>query len=295
MKKFLFFIFISYSLFLSANENMDNWKYYWIKAIEACNDAEYIEAENNFSIAINLMEQSNDSEHPNIYVDHARLYLLLKKYHESLDRIEVALNSNKLSEKEKLRAIITRIAAKSQLGISEGILEDVKFIGENYSPKIESTEKKIIIRDVPKCECYQKIMTCYYIHSGICNSKNDIKILNSGIWTINKTNENTCGSCQSSEKVCDACGQTITQVDKKVDNNVEKCKAWCDANTIVATAWCTKTFKTPACQAACILAVYTIQKGCHCCCSNGDFYEKCIKPFGYITDYIKEPCDPLWD
>lgn len=119
------------------------------------------------------------------------------------------------------------------MGISDGIIEDLKYIGENYAPKIENAEKKTIIRNIPKCECYQKLMKCYFIHTGICNSKSDIKVLKSGILIVDNANDCECKE-DDSERVCDECGVTLGSL-KKTDYSFDKCKAFCDANTIVAT------------------------------------------------------------
>lgn len=274
-----------------------DWKDHWINAIEACNEKDYVSAEKSFNLAISEMEQAADREHPYVYVDRARLYLLLNRYKEVLPDVEVALSYANLKDKEKLRALVTRISAKAQLGISEGVLEDMKYIGENYAPTIENTEKKLILRNVPDCDCYQKIMTCYLVHSGICNSKNDIKMLKSGMWVVNKASKSRSQDCDETKVdafLCDACGEALIDITSP-QCGIDGCKVWCDANTITATAWCTKVFKTPHCQASCLLAVYGIQQGCYWCCEGGSVYKKCIKPFGQIVDYIKEPCDPYWD
>ncbi|WP_042281412.1 hypothetical protein [Candidatus Protochlamydia sp. R18] len=138
-------------------------------------------------------------------------------------------------------------------------------------------------------------MTNHFIHSGVCSSKNDIKILKSGTWIINKSDDN---NCQNLEKKHPEQATNTEKCKINIENKicgVEGCKGWCDANAITAMTWCSKVFKAPQCQAGCALAVYAIQKGCHWCCDGQGFYKRCIEPFGYIVDYMEEPCDPYWD
>lgn len=186
--------------------------------------------------------------------------------------------------------------ARSRLGMDQGVLEDLKLFAETSEnrPSFERTKEHIIIRNVPDCSCYRDLMTCYFIHSGICFSKDDIQTLNSGIWIIKKN----CG-CQkcieilNNDRICDACGSMIRV--QNTQAKIDDCKGWCDRLAIAGAAWCGKAFKTFRCQAACGLAVHEIQQGCYWCCEGDGFYKRCVKPFEEIGKYIQAPCDPMWD
>lgn len=297
MKKIIIclYAFVTFSYQIHATE----WKNQWMDAVRCCNEKEYVQAEVFFNQAIDLMEKGGDLEHPQVYVDRARLNILLDKFPESLPDLDKALESSYLAGNEKQRALISRILARSKLQMADGVLEDLKVFGDAYAPKIEQSEKKLFMRNVPNCDCFKKIMTCYFIHSGICKSKKDVHMLKSGTCIVDKNCGCGCkemeeGLEQQQQKVCDACGETISTL-KNPQCAFDGCKMWCDANTLTCTAWCGKAFKSAPCYAACLGAVYLVQQGCYWCCEGGNYYEKCVKPFGHVTDYIKEPCDPYWD
>lgn len=297
MKKLMIFLNCLY-LSLSLNVDALSWQEYWIKAVELCNEKNFADANDMFNAAVFNMEVENDTNHPYVYVDRARLNLLLGNYESALYDLNKALSNQKITTKEKSRALVSRIVARSRLGIQEGILEDLNLFGEiaQDKPILEKTEEFIIIRNAPDCPCYRDLMTCYFIHNGMCQSKNDIKVLNPNIWIIKRSckcdNNNSSASQISSEK-CDACG-----IELKFENTPGKiadCKIWCDRLAVVASGWCAHTFSTFRCQTACIWAVNEIKLGCYWCCEGAGFYKRCVEPFSDVAKYIKEPCDPAWD
>lgn len=267
-----------------------------MKAVEYCDKKEYEPAKEMFDLAIYSMEESEDLEHPNVYVDRARLNLLLENNELALEDLDKALSNEKITKREKSRAAISRMIARSRLGMDSGVLEDLKLFAENSEnkPTFEKTQKNIIIRNVPDCSCYKNLMTCYFIHSGICLSKNDIQKLKSGIWIVKKNcGCKTCDDILNSDRLCDACGSIIRAQNTK--EKIDSCKGWCDRMAIAGAGWCGKSFKKLLCQTACGWAVYEIQQGCYWCCEGDGFYKRCVKPFEDIGRYMKTPCDPEWD
>ena len=183
MKKTIFICLMLLFFNISANE----WESYWIAAIEDCHDRDFLSAENNFNMAINLMEIENDLEHPSIYVDRARLYLLLNKYEEALSDVNLALFSEKLKDKERVRAVSARVAARANLRFSDGYEEDVEFLAKNFEVQVENTENHVIIRNMPKCKAFKDSLANFFIDAGICNSEEDVNMLSSDICVVNKT------------------------------------------------------------------------------------------------------------
>lgn len=274
------------------------WKDDWLTAVNFCNDKDYENADLFFSQAIKMIESNGDVDHPHVYVDRGRLYLLLERYDEALADLDKAMECKNLSEVERRRALVSRIATKSHLKMDHGVLSDLNLFGESYAPIVEHTKNKVYIRNVPDCECFRNILTCYFIHSGFCGSKNNVHMMKSGICIVDKDcndGEVVNESESQVERICDACGQTLGAITSPQCVVIDGCTSWCDANTIIATAWCSKVFKAPHCQAACYAAVYVIQKGCYWCCEGGNIYQKCLKPFERIVDYMQAPCDPYWD
>lgn len=292
--KYFWFMF-SFALFLTSFNCHAHWKDRWSDAIIFCKEQKYVEAESCFNDAIVEMEQIGDIEHPYVYVDRARLYLLLDRNEEVLPDVDKAISSTYLTLNDRIRAVVTRLMARSRLNMEEEVLEDLNYFGEinkENMPKKEVTEKYIIIRNIPDCECYKNVMKCYYIHSGICKSKNDIQITDSGTCIIKKSCD--CGCMDITlTRSCDACGKTL-----KADDNEAlglQCKNWCNRSAVAGSAWCAKMFKRTWCQIACATAVYELQQACHWCCAEGNAYKKCIKPFEDILAAMGNVCDPVWD
>lgn len=277
----------------------EEWQEYWTKAVECCEEKKFEEAGCFFDLAIQYMEAEKVTDHPHVYIDRARLNLLLNQNEKSIQDLDKALSNEKIDCQEKLRALVSRFIVRSRLGMNQGAIEDLNAFGELKvdKPVIEKTEQKIIIRNIPDCDCYKKIMTCYFIHSGMCRSKKDIKILKSGIWLVDRAANCGCNDqkeIDSENSICDACGAVLGA--KTGDNDsVGNCKVWCDRATVAGGTYCGRVFKSGWCQSFCAVAVYELQKGCYWCCENGDFYKRCVKPFENILAQMGEGCDPAWD
>ncbi len=292
MKKLMVMIFAFITSFAYAN----SWQDDWITAVELCENKNYDQALHFFDSSVEQLIQNGDTSHSYVFVDRGRLHLLFERNELALQDFDFAINMGNMSQHERMVAHLSRMMARVRLGMNKGVLEDLEKFSENNpnSPTMEKTENRLIVRNAPNSKCYEDIMTCYYIHSGQCLSKKDIKILKSGTWIINT--QCGCESCKgilSSERCCDHCGAKLSAMG--VDPRVENCCNVCDHMAIAGAAWCSNHFRFLRCQVACGLAVEQIKKGCYWCCRGDGFYENCIKPFECILDYIKQPCDPQFD
>lgn len=245
----------------------------------------------SFPPVLREIELTNDRKGVHVYVDRARLYLILGRYEEALIDLNKAISNPNLKKKELTRALVSRICAKSNLGITEGILEDLSSFAESQPtfPEIEFTEKHIIIRNVTDCECFRSIVSKFIIQAGYCKSINDIKMLDSGNWIIERVGK--C-NCESNPQ-----GFKDISIQAHTEQRPSSCHEWCDYFAIAGSAWCAKVFKRYDCQVGCLAAVEMIKKRiCYPCCANGDFYKTCIKPFEDIVSYMDiAKCDPYWD
>jgi len=218
----LFFLFcLTVNIYVGAS----TWQEYWIKAVEQCDQRDHLEAINMFNLAVTSMEEINDLNHPHVYVDRARLNLLLENHELAIEDLNKALDNPNLSKKEISRATVSRVIAKSRLGMEQEVLDDLKLFSENIEnkPVIEETSENIIIRNVPECPCYQNIMTFYYIDSGICTSEKDIQKLKSNIWVIKKSCGCGCG-CSSNKNVTYNACNSITCGVQNNQVRVNDCK-----------------------------------------------------------------------
>lgn len=275
-------------LFLSLNSSIHaEWKDDWALAVQMCQEGNYEEAEKKFTKCILDFESSSNITRPHIYVDRARLYLLQNRYEEALKDLDIAINNPNLTKKELTRALVSRICAKSNLGISDGIVDDLTAFHESQAApqEMEFTKKHIIIRNVPECECFKDIMSNFAVRAGYCKSVSDIKMLNSGTWIIERTDTCDCG-----------CGKSFKGLSLSSSNEPGSCVEWCDYCAIAGSAWCAKIFKRYDCQVGCLSAVELIKRHiCYPCCRSRNFYETCVKPFEDILAHMGNRCDPYWD
>lgn len=279
--------FMIFLLVTCGNLLADDWGDYWSRATEAWNNDDFLAAEDNFNLAIAEIERTGDQDHAYVYVDRARLYLFLNRNIEALSDLDKVLSNDKIQGEDRARAVLSRMAARSKIGgMDKGVLEDLRTFGEIKAdqPVLEETESKIIIRNVPNCGCYRNIMSSYFVHCGICISKNVVKFLSSGDCIVNKTSDHNCRKCN--EELENIMANTEAE---------QSCKVWCDRCSVAGAAWCTKVFKSYRCQAACAVALLELQRGCYWCCEGGSFYKKCIKPFEDILAYMGNGCDPARD
>ena len=288
-------IFLILSFLLCSRLSAENWTEYWAKGLEESDNGKYFEAEQDLNMAIRELELHGNNDHFHVYVDRGKIYILLEKYSDALADLDKALQSNTLEYNDHIQALVSRIRARFELGMEKGVLEDLKQFGAIYHeiPKIEETEKHIVIRNMPDCECVQNMITCYFIHAGVCRSKSDIRMLKSRTCIIDKPLKVPFNEKEDIETDrCDNCGKSFKE---GLQFSVEGCNSWCDANAIIASGWCGRVFKRPDCATACLAAVYMVQKGCYWCCSEGNFYKKCIEPFGSVVDFMDKPCQPYKD
>lgn len=264
MKYVVFLCFMLVTLHLSAQE----WEPYWMAAIEDCNQEDYLSAENNFNKTIDVMENEKDLE-PSVYLDRARLYLILNRYEEALSDADKALIHENLNDKERIRAVSTRVAAKIKLGFSEGYDEDVTFLGNNLEMKVETTEDHLIIQNMPQDPIFRKVMTQFFVRIGICESDEDVEILSSDVCVVNKS-------------------RTSRGVDKRLgfDLQVERCRLWCDASAQSAISWCVN-YPEFCLVNACNSAIFEIQNNCKVCCQTGFSQEFCAAPFSDILSVMQ--------
>lgn len=295
MKKLLAFLALILSVSLQAE-----WQDEWAQAVEKCQNKDYDEAEKRFSHCIREIELLNDENGIHVYVDRARLYLLQERYEEALVDLNKAISNPNLEKKELTRALVSRICAKSNLGIVEDILEDLSSFRESLPApqEIKFTKNHIIIRNAPKCECFRNIVSEFIVRAGYCKGVNDIMILDSGNWIIERTDK--CKCSESKEQAFKGVSIRLTRDTRPgtcEDKRPSTCEEWCDYFAIAGTAWCAKVFKRYDCQVGCLAAVEMIKRHiCYPCCTSGDFYKTCIKPFEDILSHMDiAKCDPYWD
>lgn len=291
MKKIFKVVFLSLSLFSSLSAD---WQEDYAKGLECLEKQNFLEAEAYLSSAL------KDSSAPDyVKIDYGYVLKNLDHYDESIRLLTEVIEKKDISAADQSKAYCIRSMAKVAKDQNDlSAMDDLRSFGKinPNMPKIERGKNCIIIKNAPKAECYRKMMTCYFIHTGQCQSKADIKRLSSGDWIITKPENSDC-SCHQGPAKCDECGADLNYGVNPA--SVQSCKCWCDRIGLAAMAWCSKTFKKFYCQVCCQVAVYELADGCYWCCEDGDFYGKCIKPFNDILSYMSPGCEPdlegTWD
>lgn len=301
------------SLMFASSLFARNWDDYWTEAVERCHQEEYAKAESLFNLAINELEKGNPALHAHVYVDRARLYSLLDRDCEALADVDKALSFSSLEGEDQLRAVVTRVTTLYRLGrYDEAKLENEKLKAIYPAPKLELTEDKVIIRNMPDCEWSHQFFKSFLGRS-FCESEDDVRIIN-GI-CIGKRKKCSCSEKdtkssleqelplfqqheQSMKPCLEQAFPTLLQhgqSKKQAKEAIEDCCHWCDKIFLAAQTFCAQTFKKYRCQVACLLAIDSLKDGCYWCCKTGDFYETCVKPFEDILAYMGKGCDPAWD
>lgn len=273
-------------MFIQSLSAMENWQSHWTSAIQHCEKDEFSDAENYFDKAIEELEKSENKDHPHIYVDRARLLHLLDRPQEALLDVNKVMDSDKLTEYDRMRALATRMSIYNHLDMNELAKKDYnEFVAMHPNmPKTEIYDDHMIIRNVPDSELFDKITTRYFLETELCEKESDIQKFRSGIWIIKKNQKKPC-NCDKKDDVKNAHSK----------KSVDHCNGWCDTVAAAAEAWCGRRFKNYGCILGCVLVVEAIKKGCYWCCSEGNFHDKCIRPFETINEYNDVACDLYWN
>jgi hypothetical protein len=265
------------TLFASASSlnASEQWKEHWVKSQDSykAKDAPWALCE--IMMALGAMTQQELYENVWVFIDRANIYYALDRYEDALDDADYVLSKNNITKIERERALLARIFCLYKLkqydevNIAEAELERV----HGAYPIIEDGETYIIIRNVPECDCYKKMMSTIFLKSGVCESEKDITFSN-GIGMIKKK---------------------VTYLCQQEKDSIATCKKWCDEVADGAIGYCNHKFGNFACLLVCQQIVKGLKNGCYWCCQGKGFYQNCVEPFKDILQYMGENCNPDMD
>lgn len=264
MKKYLFLAIMFLSSLCIANEN---WQQHWEHGKEYLTNLNYEEAVLELDLAVNLMSKEELAEYPYVLIDRAESDYFLKNYIKVIESTDRALLSSHLTDQERLECGMKRIAAYMQLNQESYAIEEYKkyIIGCPLFPKYNKFEDKIVIRNLPECECY-KDYAKQFMMSKYCENESDIRTYGD-MWIVNIT------------KKCDCMKNLLitSRTSKRSPAEIEGCCNTCNRLATTANFICgclpippqlggpiTKT----ACRLACVLLVETLREDCESCCYN---------------------------
>lgn len=273
------------SFLLASSGYASEWHDYWEQAQIKLDNSAYQEAVEFFDLAVEKMEAEGDI-HSYVYIDRAQANLALNQPEKSIVDTTRALSDENLSYQDKVNSYTVRCMASAKLNNPAQCLEDLKAFGNMKldRPSIEINNKKMIIRNLSSCPCFQKGMVDYVINVGLCEKKEDIKVIKGGIFIIDLQENCDCGCEEKKECAID-----------KDDGKIGECKTWCDRMAVAGAGVCAHSFKGFICQTICMGVVYELQQKCYGCCESGKFYKTCVKPFEDIIGKMGGGCDPQFD
>lgn len=279
---------------------------HWEEGLQAAKQAKYAEAISYYNVAI-----QEDKEEKCFFIrqDRAVAYMFLEKYPEALVDLDYLLSKD-LKISEKINVFRLKFSALVYLDRKEEARIFYEEAGELDCQSIilEKYEDCIVVRNMNPCKCFQTIMENVYEKIGWCNKKEDIRKYPGGVWimdykpccddcgkTVTKQN---CGGSKSTQKDLEAVNVVVEARDlreRDVQKEIDLCQERCVEIFDIARDMCAIWYKNPACATACLGVTYSLKRGCLWCCSNGNFWEKCIEPFSFIKNLVKCPEDPAWD
>lgn len=283
------------------------------------------EIKENYTSAIDAYTKALETgafyENFHVRYDRAMCFMMVEDYISALKDLEIFLEKSDLKISDKLKALRLKGSALFFLKHTEearNLYDETNLLDCNI-PILEKYENTVVVRNVPNCKCTQKFMEKLYVKMEFCESVEEIRKFND-TWFMYRKPCNKCKEpCEQKKKVC-TCGcqngaKTSLSLgggweardtlpgpaplpgdrDRENGNTIEQCYGQCNQVTTFGKEMCLAWFNLASCKAACILTAETLNSGCKWCCSNGDFWKKCIEPFLFLKEMVKCPNDPAWD
>ena len=113
MKKILLFVFCLANL--NVSECLENWP----KIIEPEKKKQIIQEEIFYDTAVKKMEDEQIIDHPELYVQRAGIKALLGKLEQAISDLGKAIQSNNLTEEDRIEAFALRAILNFSLGNKE--------------------------------------------------------------------------------------------------------------------------------------------------------------------------------
>lgn len=315
MKKLLMILCVFFCCQLSANP----WFEHWERGLEYKKAENYVAAIEEYTRAL---EGGIFQENYHVRYDRAMAFMMIKEYDSALIDLDIFLEKENLRISDVLWGKMLKFSALSLSGRKEEcykIYDEAQSINCNL-PILEKYENTVVVRNVPECKCTQKIMEKVYLALEFCESVDKIRKFDT-VWIMYRKPCNKCKEpCEPKKKECKCGCQDGAKAsldfseslaykrdtlpgpaplpgdrEREKGNTVEECNERCDRVTRFAKEMCDAWFAKFSCRVACALAAEGLLGGCKWCCSNGDFWEKCIKPFDFLKEMIQCPGDTAWD
>jgi hypothetical protein len=263
MKKSLFLAMLLLSSICFANET---WQQHLENGYLFFSNLDFENASLDFDQAINLMSEDEHEQFPYVLVARAENNYFLKNYAKVLEDTEKALESKYLTDFERLICGIHRIAVFMQRSDEDFAVEEYKkyIIGCPLFPKYDRFEEKIVIRNVPDCNCYKNCAK-QLLMSKHCTQEKDIREYGN-TWIIDIT------------KNYDSLKETKNAIThRRSPEEVQACCNTCNRLSTAANFICNCLPIPPqlggsitknACRISCPMYVEMLREDCEACCND---------------------------
>lgn len=310
VKKKIWFLIAGLTLFVDINascsaekkQKQDLWMQYLANAEDSVEQESFADAIVSYSHAINLMEEIGENSMA-AYHERGLAYLQIKDYNAAItdfSRVIENYESNPISSNlpAALNALWSRFGTYSRIHAREKADLDftkIALLDPNF-PIVEFSENTVIIKNLYLSSDHElkKIFASVMVNIGVCDKKEDVFFSHAGIVTIKMSSDfydlldDQCDCAALTEEMRPSINAQPRK-ERVSPRKLIECQKKCDdfAYSLgLGCAFC----KTAMGKAACAAAVYTLKNACHWCCSDGNFYKKCIKPLAAFN-----PKDPAWD
>lgn len=280
--------FLILTMLFSTHCFSSNTEFYWVKAMKYCNERNYEQGEIFFDLAVEEMEREHEEDdYSFIYLNRGKLYSILGMYNESLRDLNKCLTYDSLYKYDRLKAVYARATVYYKLGMEEECAQDIRYFNEHYSclPQVKISNEYIIVRNIDTEECTEVMLKL--LLRPLVSKDTDIEFLSSHTCIAKRKK---CGPC---------CGNacqlpTVSRARVTPADRIKGCKTWCDKVFNQSKYFCL-AFEKVGCQVVCAVVIEEMHKTCYWCCNEGNFYDKCVKPFENILEQMGKGCDPAFD
>ncbi len=270
------------------------WQEHWINAIQQQAEKNYVEAEDQFTSAIKLIENDKEELNRHVYTDRAMLYFEQERYYDALADLNLALDCPNLVRQDKIDALnlrsVTYLKLDMQWKSQEDYIEYAKL--DPNMPLVDFCDQYLVIRHCPTRQDGIDALTDFFVRAKMCE-KGDIKIYDNNVLIV-KLKKACCTQCKEDKK-CESFvvwppvhrphiepeqhQEQQKKLDEQLKKQIEGCNWYCDTafNTCIAYLGKAQLKFWPV--QVLIKTFEAMRNKCYDCCSgNGGFYQVCMQP-----------------
>lgn len=195
MFKHLFVAIMTITLYVNGD-----WHDKWLISLNAIASGYPEYGMESIEEAINEAEECGEASlHPYLYIDKARILMYTNAFEAADKAIEKAFGYD-LSSSDRYIAYMIKAFICANLGDMEGNEKYYSMFKDAYGgfPNIEITPKRIIVKNIPSCNCYVRLVT-KFLQYFVEDEYEDIQVIDATI-IVNRTRSPNADEIQELQK-----------------------------------------------------------------------------------------------